>query len=315
MRVIITGGTGMIGGALCASLAADGHEVILLTRSPGRVRGLPANVRAAGWDAASADGWAELADGASAIVNLAAESIGGERYIPDRWTAEKKRRIRQSRLDAGRAVVDAVRRAANKPQVVVQPSGIDYYGAPENGLITEDYPAGDTFLASVAVDWEASTAPVKEEGVRHVITRSGLVLSPKGGTLPRVLLPYRLFVGGPFGSGKQWWSWIHLEDEVRAIRFLIEQPEAQGAFNLVAPQPVQNQTFGKTLGRVLGRPHYFPVPGFALRFALGEVASLVLGGQRVAPHRLLEMGFQFSFPTLEEALRDLLAPDRAVSPG
>jgi uncharacterized protein (TIGR01777 family) len=156
---------------------------------------------------------------------------------------------------------------------------------------------------------------VKEEGVRHVITRSGLVLSPKGGTLPRVLLPYRLFVGGPFGSGKQWWSWIHLEDEVRAIRFLIEQPEAQGAFNLVAPQPVQNQTFGKTLGRVLGRPHYFPVPGFALRFALGEVASLVLGGQRVAPHRLLEMGFQFSFPTLEEALRDLLAPDRAVSPG
>lgn len=307
MRVIITGGSGLIGRALTNNLAGDGNEVIILSRAPGQIRGLPANVRAVGWDTRSADGWGELVDGATAIVNLAGESIGGDRFIPDRWTGEKRQRIRQSRLEAGRAVVDAVSRAAEKPQVVVQSSGIDYYGVHEGSAITEDHLPGDTFLASVAVDWEASTAAVEEQGVRRAIARSGIVLSPEGGTLPRLTLPYRLFVGGPFGSGKQWWSWIHLQDEVRAIRFLIENAAAAGPFNLVAPQPVQNSTFGKEIGRVLGRPHYFPVPGFALRAALGEVATLVLEGHRVIPERLQQMGFDFRFPTLGEALRDLLA--------
>jgi uncharacterized protein len=306
MRVIVTGGNGLIGRPLVDSLAADGHEVIILTRSPGRLRRLPANVRAAGWDSRSADGWAELADGATAIVNLAAENIGGEQFLPDRWTATKRRRIRQSRVEAGRAVVDAVQRATKKPQVVIQASAVGYYGTHEEGRIAEDHPPGDDFLTSVALDWEASTAPVEEEGVRRVVVRSGVVLTPEGGSLPRLLLPYRLFVGGPYGTGRQWWSWIHLLDEVRAIRFLIERGDAHGAFNLVAPEPVQNQTFGRTLGKVLRRPHYFPIPAFAMRLALGEVADIVLKGQPVVPQRLQKMGFQFCFPTLEEALRDLL---------
>jgi len=311
MRVIITGGTGMIGGALSASLAADGHEVIVLTRSPSGVRDLPPNVRAVGWDAMSADGWGELADGATAIVNLAGESIGGEHFIPDRWTAEKKHRIRQSRLDAGRAVVEAVRNAATKPQVVVQISGTDYYPAHESGRFTESDPPGEGFLSSVVVDWEASTAPVEEYGVRRPVLRTGVVLSTKGGMLPRVLLPYRLFVGGPFGAGRQWWSWIHLEDLVRVIRFVVERPEAHGPINAVAPESAQNSTFGKTVARVLGRPHYFPLPAFAMRLALGEVASLVLEGRHVVPERLQAMGFEFRFPTLEAALRDLLHPEEA----
>lgn len=310
MRVIITGGTGLIGRALSADLAADGHEVIVLTRSPGRAQGLPANVRAVGWDAASADGWGELADGATAIVNLAGESIGGDSFIPDRWTAEKKRRIRQSRLDAGRAVVEAVKKATVKPQVVVQISGVDYYGAHESGRFTESAPPGDSFLASVVVDWEASTAPVEEYGVRRPVLRSGVVLSTRRGMLPRVLFPYRLFVGGPLGSGRQWWSWIHLDDQVGAIRFAIEKAEAHGPINVAAPESVQNSAFGKTVARVLGRPHYFPVPGFALRAALGEVAILVLEGRHVVPERLQQMGFEFRFPTLEAALSDLLERHR-----
>lgn len=306
MRVIITGGSGLIGRALIDNLATDGHEVIFLSRSPGRVSDLPENVRAAGWDSRSADGWAELADGATAIVNLASENLAGDHFLPDRWTAKKRQRIRQSRLEAGHAVVDAVRRVDDKPQVVIQSSAVGYYGTHENGEITEDYPSGDDFLASVARDWEESTAPVEEHGVRRAIIRTGMVLSTEGGSFPRLVVPYRLFVGGPYGSGRQWWSWIHLQDEVRAIRFLIEHPDAQGPFNLVAPEPVQNRTFGKTLGKVLRRPHYFPMPGFALRTALGEVADVVLKGQRVVPQRLQELGFQFAFPTLEEALRDLL---------
>ncbi len=306
MRVIITGGTGMIGSALSAIFAADGHEVIVLTRSPGRVRELPPNVRAVGWDAASADGWGELADGATAIVNLAGESIGGDHVIPDRWTAAKKRRIRQSRLDAGRAVVEAVRNASVKPQVVVQISGTDYYPAQESGRFTEAEPPGEGFLSSVVVDWEGSTAAVEEVGVRRPVLRAGAVLSTQGGMLPRVLLPYRLFVGGPFGAGRQWWSWIHPDDLVRAIRFVVEQPEAHGPINAVAPENVQNREFGRTVARVLGRPHYFPLPAFAMRLALGEVARLVLKGRYVVPERLQEMGFVFHFPTLEPALRDLL---------
>lgn len=306
MRVIVTGGSGLIGRPLVQNLAADGYEVYVLTRSPGRERDLPENVCPAGWDARSADGWAELANGATAIVNLASENLAGEHFLPDRWTANKRQRIRQSRMEAGNAVVDAVRRVNHKPQVVIQASAVGYYGTHENLKITEDHSLGNDFLASVAHDWEASTAPVEEHGVRRMIIRMGMVLSTEGGSLPRLLLPYRLFVGGPYGSGKQWWSWVHLQDVVRAIRFLIDHPSAHGPFNLVAPEPVQNRTFGRTLGKVLGRPHYIPVPGFALRAALGEVADVVLKGQRVVPQRLQEFGFEFEFPSLEEALHDIL---------
>lgn len=306
MRVIITGGSGLIGRALTEDLAGDGHEVVVLSRSPQGVTGLPPNARAVGWDTRSADGWAELADGAGAIINLAGENLAGQGFFPARWTTERKQRIVQSRLDAGRAVVDAVERAQTKPRLVIQASAIGYYGTHESGTIDESHSSGDDFLAETCVKWEASTALVEEHGVRRVITRTSLVLSTQDGPLPRVILPYKLFVGGPFGDGKQWWSWIHLDDHVRATRFLLEREDARGAFNLIAPNPVTNDQFGRTLARVMDRPHFFPIPGFLMRALFGEVAMVVLEGQRVIPRRLQELGFAFQFPELEPALRDVL---------
>ncbi|HSM56737.1 MAG TPA: TIGR01777 family oxidoreductase [Candidatus Sulfomarinibacteraceae bacterium] len=307
MHVIITGGSGLIGRALTNSLAGDGHEVIILSRAPGRLTDLPQGVRAVGWDSRTADGWGHLADGATAIVNLAAENLAGDGFFPSRWTAERKQRIRQSRLDAGRAVVQAVEQVENKPGVLVQASAVGYYGTHEDEVITEEHPPGDDFLAELCVEWEESTAAVKEMGVRQAIARTGLVLSTEDGSLPRVLLPYKLFVGGPFGNGQQWWSWIHLQDEVRAMRFLIDTEAAQGPFNLTAPEPLTNDQFGRTLGRVLGRPHYFPVPGFLMRALFGEVSMVVLEGQRVIPRRLQELGFDFNYEELQPALQDVLA--------
>lgn len=302
MRVIITGGTGLIGRALSASLAADGHEVILLSRSPERATDLPPGVRAERWDARSADGWGHLADGAGALVNLAGESIGA-----GRWTAERKRRILHSRLDAGRAVVQAVEQAREKPGVVVQASGIGYYGPRQADVITEETEPGRDWLAQVAVQWEASTAAVAEMGVRRAVLRTGVVLSLDDGAMPRMLLPFRLFVGGPLGGGNQWFPWIHLQDEAAAIRFLIEHEEARGPFNLAAPNPVTNGQFGRALGRVLGRPSLMPTPGLALKLLFGEMATLLLDGQRAVPQRLLDLGFEFQFPAVEAALKDLLA--------
>jgi uncharacterized protein (TIGR01777 family) len=308
MRVIIAGGTGLIGRALAASLAGDGHEVFVLSRAPERAAGLPGGVRVEQWDGRSARGWDALADGADAVVNLAGASIGGEGFFPSRWTAARKRAIRESRLDAGQAVVQAVERASQKPGVVVQSSAVGYYGPDHGDALLDDSaaPAGD-FLGGVAVEWEASTAAVERAGVRRAIVRSGVVLSAEDGALPRLLLPFKLFAGGPFGSGRQWVSWIHLADEVRAIRFVIENQAASGPFNLSAPNPVTNADLGRAIGRVMRRPYFVPVPGFAMRAAFGEVASVVLDGQRVVPHRLQALGFEFRFTDAEAALRDLLS--------
>ncbi len=307
MRIIITGGTGQIGRALAAELARGGYEVIVLSRNPGRAEGLPPGVQVVGWDGRTAEGWGTLADGALAIVNLAGENLAGGGFLPARWTDQRKQRIRESRLAAGAAVVQAVTAAQGKPRVVIQASGIGHYGNRGDEVVTETTAAGADFLATLTVAWEASTAAVTTFGVRHVSIRTGVVLSPDEGALARLLLPYRLFVGGPIGDGRQWLSWIHPADEVAAIRFLIEHPTATGPFNLCAPEPLTNAQFGRVIGRVLGRPSWLPVPAFALRLALGEVAAVVLEGQRALPRRLLDLGFRFRFPDAESALRDLLA--------
>ncbi|MCX7670506.1 MAG: TIGR01777 family oxidoreductase [Anaerolineae bacterium] len=310
MRIIITGGTGQIGRTLAHELIFGGYEVVVLSRRPERVRGLAERVKVAPWDGRTAAGWGHLADGALAIVNLAGENLAGEGFLPARWTAERKQLIRESRLAAGRAVTEAVAQAQLKPRVVVQASGIGHYGNRGDEILTEASAPGTDFLARLTVEWEASTAGVTAAGVRHVSIRSGVVLSPTEGALARLLLPYRLFVGGPFGNGRQWFSWIHPADEVAAIRFLIEHPQAVGPFNLCAPQPLTNAEFGRVLGRVLGRPSWLPVPAFVLRLALGEVAGTVLEGQRAIPQKLLDLGFRFCFPDAESALRDLLGKSR-----
>jgi uncharacterized protein (TIGR01777 family) len=307
MRVIITGGTGLMGRALSANLAADGHEVILLTRGKSSPLRLPDGVRVERWDARTAEGWGHLADGAAAIVNLAGASLAGERFFPSRWTDERRRVIRDSRLNSSRAVVEAVALAEQKPRVVIQSSAVGYYGYHEDEVLTEESGPGDDWAARLAAEeWEPSTAPVEEMGVRRVVARSGLVLSTEGGALPRLLLPFRFFAGGPMGSGKQWISWIHTQDQARALRFLIENEEARGAFNLTAPNPATNGELARLIGRIMGRPALVPVPGFAMRLAFGEVADVVLKGQRAVPRRLLDLGFEFHFPTADAALGDLL---------
>jgi uncharacterized protein (TIGR01777 family) len=300
-RTIITGGTGLIGRALSTSLVADGHEVIVLSRNPRRATGLPDGVQVQGWDARTAEGWGRLVNGAHAIVNLAGANIAG-----GRWTARRKRLIRSSRVNAGQAVVQAIRAAENKPQVLIQSSGIGYYGPRGAEEITEEAPAGDDFLGQFAAEWESVTAPVEELGVRRAVIRTSAVLSTQGGALPLWLLQFKLFVGGPLGNGRQWLPWIHIADEVRAIRFLLEHPQGHGPFNLSAPHPLTNKDFSRTLGQVLGRPAVIPAPAFALRLVLGEMSNVLLTGQRAIPRRLLDLGFSFQFPEVKAALQDLL---------
>ena len=304
MRIIITGATGFIGRALCKHMVEHGYEVIALTRNLPKAQVLLGEqVKSVKWDGQSAQGWASLADGAGAIVNLAGENIGSRR-----WTQARKRAILQSRLNAGRAVAEAVELSTVKPKVVAQASGIGYYGPHGNEVLDEASPCGEDFLSDVACQWEDSTKPVETIDVRRVVIRTGGVLEREGGMLPRLLLPFRLFVGGPLGGGRAWFSWIHRDDEVAAIRFLIEKEDAQGVFNLTAPEPLIMRDFCRLLGQVTRRPSWLPVPGFILRLLLGEMAeALLLSGQRVLPKRLQESGFEFKYPTAETALRAILA--------
>lgn len=305
MKVIITGGTGMIGSQLVKKLAAAEHEVIVLSRNP-KNHTFPEGVRGVKWDGKTAENWSHHVEDADAIINLAGASIGGDSFPPPRWTDERKKQILQSRIEIGQAIVTAVSQAQNKPSVVVQISGIDYYGnVPNDSEITEEAPKGEGFLSDVTVQWEASTQPVAEMGVRHVILRTGMVLSMEAGALPQTMMPFHFFAGGPLGGGSQWWSWVHEVDVVRAIQFVLEHEEASGVYNVVAPYPVQNKQFAKELGQVMKRPSFIPAPAFALKLILGEMAAIVLDGRRAVPKRLAEAGFTFRFPAVRDALLDL----------
>jgi uncharacterized protein (TIGR01777 family) len=301
MRVLITGGSGLIGRALAADLIHDGNEVIILSRRPERVTGLPAGVSVKWWDGHTIEGWGSLVSSIDAIINLAGENISS-----GRWTSERKRLILESRLNAGNAIVQAVEAAAHKPRIVIQASGVGCYGPCGDEEITEETPPGQDFLARVAIDWEASTSPLEALGIRRVVIRTGVVLSPVGGALPRMLLPFHLFAIRRLGSGRQWFPWIHISDEVRAIRFLMETERASGPYNLSAPAPLTNAEFSRQLGKQLRRPALMPVPGFMLRLLFGEMATALLDGQRAMPRHLLQLGFKFQFGEASLALRDLL---------
>ena len=300
MKVLITGGTGLIGKALSAQLLKDGHQVTVLTRAPERVKDALLGVKLHKWDGKTTRGWGQLLEETDAIVNLAGENLSA-----GRWTEARKQALRDSRVNSGRAIVEAVRAAQRKPAVLIQASGVGYYGVKSSDLLEESAANGSDFLSGISRDWEAATAPVEALGVRRVVIRSGVVLSPRGGALARMLLPFKMFVGGPLGSGKQWLSWIHLEDEVRAIRYLIDHSSAAGAFNLVA-EPLTNARFAKTVGGIMHRPSFIPVPAFVLRLVLGEMSTVVLDGQRTSSKKLTDLGFQFNFWSLEEATKDLV---------
>lgn len=306
MNVLITGGSGLIGRRLAASLVAEGHQVVILSRDPAGVSGLPAGVQAVAWDGRTAAGWQAQADAADAIINLAGASIKGEGFLPSRWTPKRKQRILESRIQAGQAVVEALRAAAPRKRTLLQASAVGYYGPRGSEPLAEDAAAGADFLASVCQQWEASTQEAESLGVRRVVLRTGIPLTLEGGAFPLLVLPFRLFAGGWFGNGQQYMPWIHMEDYLAGLRFLLTNEKTQGVFNLTAPYPLPNREFAATLGRVLHRPSWLPAPRFALQLGLGEVSTVVLDGQRAVPMRLLQSGFTFSFPELEPALQDLL---------
>jgi uncharacterized protein (TIGR01777 family) len=297
VRVVVSGSSGLIGSALVASLRERGDEVIRLVRSA------PTGENDVHWDPGSGSIDAARLDALApeAVVHLAGESIGG-----GRWTSERKRRIRESRTVGTRLVSETMARLSAPPAALVCASAIGYYGDRGDELLTEASAAGSGFLAEVTRDWEDATVPARDAGIRVVTTRFGIVLSAEGGALGRMLFPFRLGLGGRLGSGRQWFSWVALDDVVGAIEHVLGTHELAGAVNVTAPNPVTNREFTKTLARVLGRPAVMPVPAPALRIALGELADNLLGGQRVRPERLLASGYVFRHPELEHALRELL---------
>ncbi len=305
MRVIITGGTGLIGTALADSLLKDQHDVIVLSRNPSKVKHLSPAARVVEWDGRTPTGWYDLITEDTSIVNLAGAGIAD-----GRWTAGRKRALRDSRTVSGSAVTQGIDLSITlkdkKPASLIQASAVGFYGNRGDEIITETSTPGDDFLASVCRDWEASTAAVEAMGVRRAIIRTGVVLSTMGGAFPLMAMPFYVFTGGPVGSGRQYMPWIHIKDQVRAIRYMIENEEAAGVYNVTAPNPVTNRDFGKALGQTLARPSFFPAPAFAMKAALGEMSTILLDGQRAVPKRLLDEGFTFDYPVVQEALDDLM---------
>lgn len=278
MHLLVTGATGLIGSAVCARLAAGGHVVERLPR-----------------------GSVEISSGIEAVVHLAGEPVAG------RWTAAKKARILQSRRDGTRKLCEALARMDPRPRVLVSASAIGYYGDRGEELLDEDKPAGQGFLADVCRAWESACDPARERGIRVASLRFGVVLSASGGALATMLRPFRLGLGGPIAGGRQWMSWVVLDDVVDAVRHVLQAEALDGPVNVVAPVPVTNAEFTRTLSRAISRPAIFPIPGFALRAAFGEAAdAMLLASQRVDPARLRATGFRWRYPELEPALRHLL---------
>jgi hypothetical protein len=297
MRVLISGASGLVGSALTGALRSAGHTVNRLMRPGGE--GAPGDV---GWDPVT--GKMELGglEGVDGIVHLAGASIA-----EGRWTESRKQVLRTSRVDATRNLVNGLLELARPPKVLICASAVGYYGDRGDEQLTEACAPGSDFLAQLARDWEAEALRAGEKGIRTVLLRFGVILSARGGALPRMLLPFKLGVGGKLGSGQQWMSWLTLAEAVGFARHALENGGLTGALNAVAPSPVRNSEFTKVLGKVLRRPTLFPAPAFALKLALGEMAeALLLSSQRVIPARLQEHGYRFQHPTLETALRAVL---------
>ena len=300
MKILVSGSHGLVGKALVRSLTDDGHEVVRLVRGE-RAFG-SAEVE---WQPDQGRIDVQQLEGIHAVVHLAGESIAS-----GRWTSDKKRTIRDSRVKGTSLLSDALAKLSQPPSVFLSASAIGYYGDRDDELLNEKSAPGKDFLSGVCVEWEAATRPATEKGIRTVCTRFGIILDANGGALAKMLPPFRMGIGGRVGDGKQWMSWIALDDVVNGLKFLIEDRSVQGPVNFVAPNPVTNAEFTKTLGRVLSRPTIFPVPAFGVRLAFGEMAdALLLSSQRVEPSVLEGRGYKFRWPTLEPALKHLLAAD------
>jgi uncharacterized protein (TIGR01777 family) len=308
MRIVVTGGTGFLGSALVEALARQGHEVVVLSRHapeappPGQVWRDRKGVTRAAWSVEETGRWAHVLDGADVIVNLAGESIAARR-----WTPAQKLRLAQSRLGTVRALGQALAGAAAPPRLLASASAVGYYGSRDAEILTEDSPPGRGFLSDLCVQWEEAARAAAPRGTRVVLLRTGLVLDRGGGALGSMIVPFRLGLGGPLGSGQQYMPWIHRSDWVQLVSWLLERQD-EGPFNLTAPEPVTNEAFTRALAEAVRRPAFLRAPAFALRLALGEMAdALLLSGQRAIPARAQALGFRFTYATLPAALHAIFA--------
>ncbi len=299
MRLVIAGGTGFIGSALCTRLLEQDHSLTVLTRKPPSTMVSP-SIKRITWEPGSAGAWEEAVDGADGVINLAGEPIAAKR-----WRETQKEKIRSSRINTTRALVAAIAKAKTKPKFLLNASAAGYYGPHGDETLTEKADPGRDFLSRVCIDWEEEAKKAEDYGLRVIRLRTGIVLGKGGGALAKMVPPFKLFAGGPLGTGRQWMSWIQMEDEIGLILSLMENPNARGAVNATAPNPVTMKEFCKTLGRILHRPSWAPVPAFALRLLLGEMADMLLAGQRVLPAEAQRLGYAFKYPTLLEALQAL----------
>lgn len=302
MKILISGASGLVGTAVADALRKDGYTVGQFVRPGGTARA--GDVR---WDPASVTADLAAMEGADAVICLSGASVG-----EGRWTAERKKVLRSSRVDLTGVLVDSLARLKQKPRVFVAASAVGYYGNRGDEILTESSAAGNDFISQLARDWETESMRAESAGIRTVIVRFGVILSPKGGALARMLLPFKLGVGGRLGSGKQWMSWVALEDVVQIALAAIADERMRGPVNVTAPAPVQNAEFTRVLARVLHRPAIFPAPAFMLRIALGEMADgLLLASQRVIPEKLRTRGYRFRYETLEDALEAIVSGKRA----
>ncbi len=300
MRILITGVTGFIGSRLTETLASNNHEVWGLSRNPNKAKQrVPQLTEVFAWDPVADQPTADAFTDVNAVVHLAGEAVSG------RWTKKKKQRIQDSRVIGTRNLVKALEQTG-ETTVLVSSSAIGYYGDHGNSELTEDHPSGRDFLSETCRSWEAEANNAITHGVRVVVIRTGIVLADGGGALANMLLPFKMGVGGPMGSGKQWWSWIHRDDLVAICLRAISDNEMAGVYNGTAPHPMQQRDFSTVLGKVLHRPAFLPTPAFALKLALGGFSTELLGSKKIIPKRLQEAGFEFQSPELDTALRQAL---------
>ncbi len=302
MKIIVAGGTGLVGKALVNRLIEAKHDVVVLCRDVGAARAsVNPSARLEKWDGKNMGLWDAQVDGADAILNFAGESIGSKR-----WSQGRKRVILSSRLDPTRALVEAIRKASRKPRVLVNASAVGYYGEVGDEEVNESRPKGNGFLAEVCDQWEREAMAAETLGVRIVMTRSGVVMGKGAPALQKMMMPFRLFAGGTIGSGRQWFPWVHIDDLTSTVLFSLTNGNLSGAVNVVAPEYVRMKHVCAALGKAMGRPSWAPVPSFMLRMILGEMSEIVLTGQKVAPVKLLESGFRFRFANLEGAFDDVV---------
>ena len=299
MNIFMTGGTGFVGTYLTKRLIAEGHKVTILTQPLGDAALKITGLTYLAGNPTIKGKWQESVKEHDVIINLAGASIFS------RWTPEQKKILRESRIETTRNLVSALPDNA-KNITFFSTSAVGYYGFHADEELTENMPAGDDFLAKLAYDWEQEALNAQAKGTRVVITRFGIVLGKNGGALGQMIPLFKFFLGGPLGSGKQWFSWVHMHDLAEAFSFLLKHTEISGAVNLCSPQPVRNADLGKAIGKVLHRPSFVPAPGFMIKLILGEFGSVLLKGQRVIPRRLLDTGFKFRYPNIEEALRSII---------